>query len=237
RWMDEGNGELGQFFLDVLGIQDHIDCFGDGAASACAWVTLDWATFKSGRVFKSAIEILWKGFRRFMKGGDAVTDVKPWHAVFSFDGDTGVLMADGTVKPISQIETGDQVLATDPETGQQSAEIVLAVWVHGDTVVDLELEDGSSVTTTEDHPFWNHSDQQWQPAETLQPGDQLLTTDTTTTPTITGIDWTTTHTTLTYNLTITTTHTYYEPFSSCVAAGLDGLEREDGLHDWGAALR
>src|SRR5690606_6810623 len=28
-----------------------------------------------------------------------------------------------------------------------------------------------------------------------------------------------------------------EPFSSCVAAGLDGLEREDGLHDWGAALR
>lgn len=47
----------------------------------------------------------------------------------SFTADTLVLLADGTVKPIGQIEAGDQVLATDPETGRQSAETVLAVWV------------------------------------------------------------------------------------------------------------
>ena len=39
-------------------------------------------------------------------------------AACSFSADTEVLMADGTTKPISEIEVGDWVLAEDPETGR-----------------------------------------------------------------------------------------------------------------------
>lgn len=48
-------------------------------------------------------------------------------------------MADGTTEPISKVEPGDLVLATDPETGAQTAETVTATWVHEDTVIDLEI--------------------------------------------------------------------------------------------------
>jgi len=97
----------------------------------------------------------------------------------SFSADTRVLMADGTTKPISQVEPGDVVLAVDPVTGMRSAQVVTAVWVHQDTLIALQVTqpaDGLvsggngdlmvTVTTTADHPFWNHTDQQWQPAAT-----------------------------------------------------------------------
>jgi hypothetical protein len=42
----------------------------------------------------------------------------------SFDGETLVLMADGTKKAISEIQAGDKVIATDPETGEQKSKTV-----------------------------------------------------------------------------------------------------------------
>ncbi len=41
----------------------------------------------------------------------------------SFSGDTLVLMADGSKKPIDEVEVGDWVVATDPETGEQACEV------------------------------------------------------------------------------------------------------------------
>jgi RHS repeat-associated protein len=52
----------------------------------------------------------------------------------SFVGETLVLLADGTTKPISQVEVGDEVLATDPETGLQGPRMVTAVFEHPDQV-------------------------------------------------------------------------------------------------------
>ena len=77
-------------------------------------------------------------------------------------------MADGTTKPISEVEVGDEVLAVDPETGQRGARRVLNLFVHDDTLVDLGI-DGDVVTTTEDHPFWNHTDQAFQRATPSTP--------------------------------------------------------------------
>jgi hypothetical protein len=116
-------------------------------------------------------------------------------------------MADHATTPIGDIQIGDLVWATDPETGREGPRPVQATWTHQDTVLNLELDNGATITTTEDHPFWNHTDQQWQQTQHLDPGDHLLTPDTTIT--ITAIHWTTTHTTTAYNLTITDIHTYY----------------------------
>ena len=85
-------------------------------------------------------------------------------------------MADGTSKPISEVEVGDEVLAVDPETGQRGARRVLNLVVHDDTLVDLGI-DGDVVTTTEDHPFWNHTDGAFQRADALDAGDLVLTAD------------------------------------------------------------
>jgi hypothetical protein len=112
---------------------------------------------------------------RHHSADDAVDD-GAMHApkLCSFAGPTGVLLADGSVKAIATIEVGDWVLAAEPETGERGPRQVTAQWVHADQLVDLEV-DGGVVTTTEDHPFWNATDQQWQRADALDVGEMVLT--------------------------------------------------------------
>jgi RHS repeat-associated protein len=88
----------------------------------------------------------------------------------SFSGDTEVLLADGTTKPLSEVVVGDEVLATDPETGEQGARQIEKVWIHNDDLYVLTVN-GERLVTTEDHPFWNESSKEWQPAEQLDQGD------------------------------------------------------------------
>lgn len=81
----------------------------------------------------------------------------------SFTGDTPVLMADGTRKPIKDVEVGDTILATDPETGDTGPRKVTAL-IKGDgdkQLVDITLDtDGlagtktGTITATDGHPFW-----------------------------------------------------------------------------------
>jgi RHS repeat-associated protein len=93
----------------------------------------------------------------------------------SFSEDTLVLLGDGkTTKKFKDIEVGDEVLAADPETGEQAARKVTDVWVHKDDLYSL-LVDGEQLTTTEDHPFWNATDQRWERADELDSGDLLQT--------------------------------------------------------------
>ena len=125
----------------------------------------------------------------------------------SFAGETQVLMADGTKKPISKAETGDEVLATDPETGEQGPHRVTALIEHPDELVDLEV-DGSVVTTTEDHPFWNATDQRFEPAAALDYGDQVQSADGKRF-TIEGLHRATIRRGAAYNLTVEGLHTYY----------------------------
>jgi hypothetical protein len=48
-------------------------------------------------------------------------------------------MADGTFARIDELVPGDVVWASDPETLDAGPREVTHVWVHGDTLVDLEL--------------------------------------------------------------------------------------------------
>jgi hypothetical protein len=99
----------------------------------------------------------------------------------SFAQDTGVVLASGAVVPISQVKVGDQVEATDPATGQTSAQTVTAVWVNHDTdLMDVTVTAGGGTSTihaTQHHPFWDVTRHAWIDANQLQVGDQLTTTD------------------------------------------------------------
>ncbi len=95
----------------------------------------------------------------------------------SFTGGTPVLMADGSQKPIEQVRKGDRVLATDPESGVSSVETVVTPIVHAGphTMVEVALSDGSNITATDQHPFWDDTVGAFVNAEDLHAGDKVLT--------------------------------------------------------------
>jgi RHS repeat-associated protein len=100
--------------------------------------------------------------------------------VNSFGLGTEVVMSDGTLQPIEDIELGDLVLSSDPITGEVGAEEVIAVIigrglkqlvrVGTDTDGDGDIE---WVVATESHPFWA-SDKGWTEAGHLGLGDLLV---------------------------------------------------------------
>ncbi|MEM8925638.1 MAG: polymorphic toxin-type HINT domain-containing protein, partial [Actinomycetota bacterium] len=125
----------------------------------------------------------------------------------SFSADTHVLLADGRTKRIDQVEVGDWVLAADPGTGEQGPRRVTATWPHNDWLIDLRVE-GGAVTTTEDHPFWNQSDHQWQESQHFDSGDLLLQADGSTVA-VHGLDWATVTYSPAYDLTVDDLHTFF----------------------------
>ncbi|WKV71078.1 polymorphic toxin-type HINT domain-containing protein [Streptomyces sp. PCS3-D2] len=100
----------------------------------------------------------------------------------SFVAGTEVLLADGTSKPIEDLVEGDEVLATDPETGETSGRTVTAtIYTEDDkTYVDLSVQTAhgvKTITTTGHHPFWSETDRVWKDAADLKPGETLRADD------------------------------------------------------------
>ncbi|HEY6795880.1 MAG TPA: polymorphic toxin-type HINT domain-containing protein [Kineosporiaceae bacterium] len=98
----------------------------------------------------------------------------------SFSGDTAVLMADGTTKPIKDIKVGDKVEASDPATGVITAEPVTATHLNDDhNLLDLTVhtpKGDSVIHTTTNHPFYDDTTHSWTDAERLVVGHRLRTT-------------------------------------------------------------
>jgi Protein of unknown function (DUF1557). len=140
------------------------------------------------------------------RGADDVAETAA--GACSFEGSTVVLMADGSQKPIKDIEVGDEVVASDPETGEQAAKPVTHVFVHQDTVTDLVMDDGSVLGTTEDHPFWSVTDGRFERADELSAGEKVLTADGRVL-TVRGLRSGTSRSALAYNLEVEGIHTYH----------------------------
>jgi hypothetical protein len=70
------------------------------------------------------------------------------------------------------------------------------------------VEDGQVITTTEDHPFWNATDHEYQRADQLDRGDQLLAADGRLVRVV-GLRPGSQRVATAYNLTVDDIHTYY----------------------------
>ncbi|MEH1055731.1 LamG-like jellyroll fold domain-containing protein [Micromonospora sp. CPCC 206171] len=97
----------------------------------------------------------------------------------SFNPKTRVLMANGTSRPIEDVNVGDKVIATDPKTGKSEPKQVTQLHRNIDKdLTDLVVRDQkgktSKIKTTQHHPFWNASDRKWDDAKDLKPGTALL---------------------------------------------------------------
>ncbi|MFD7865554.1 RHS repeat-associated core domain-containing protein [Streptomyces sp. NPDC059783] len=134
----------------------------------------------------------------------------------SFTEDTPVLMADGTHKPIKDIEIGDKVQAADPDTDAVGVRTVTAL-IKGqgekklvDLVIDTDGSQGGktgSITATDGHPFWVPDLRQWVDAGDLQPG-QWLQTSAGTWVQVSRLQYRV-ESRAVYNLTVDDLHTYY----------------------------
>ena len=137
---------------------------------------------------------------------DTTTSAGP-SCLLSFTTATLVLMADGTHKPIGDVKVDDRVMSYDPGTNTQSVQTVTAIWPHDDTIVTLTLSDGTTVQTTDAHPWWNVTTRTYTRTDHLAKGDQVLTADGTTL-TVSGLSGPQGTQPVT-NLTVTGPHTYY----------------------------
>ncbi|AWZ03338.1 MULTISPECIES: ricin-type beta-trefoil lectin domain protein [unclassified Streptomyces] len=96
----------------------------------------------------------------------------------SFLPGTKVLMADGSDKNIEDVEVGDVVLATDPETGENYKKTVLDTILTKDdkdfTELTVATKDGpQTIVATDTHPFWVPELKEWVEAGDLNVGTWL----------------------------------------------------------------
>nr|WP_082404618.1 Hint domain-containing protein [Saccharothrix sp. NRRL B-16348] len=85
-------------------------------------------------------------------------------------------MADGSTKPIAEVEIGDKVKATDPTTGETTDRDVVATIVHADeddmTRLTITAGDGT-IDATYWHPVWIAAEGRFVNIGDLKPGQQL----------------------------------------------------------------
>jgi hypothetical protein len=127
-----------------------------------------------------------------------------------------VVLADGSTKPIKDIQVGDQVKATDPDSGANAPKTVTVLHDNQDTdLTDVTVTnpDGTVglLATTQHHPFWDAATGAWVLAKDLTPGHQLHTPDgdTVTVTQVVNRDVTATGGTNMRDLTVADIHTYY----------------------------
>jgi RHS repeat-associated protein len=125
------------------------------------------------------IAVATRGVGRLTKAPGGAPKGCPGH---SFAAATPVLMADGTTKEIAEVQIGDVVLATDPETGETYAREVVELHENDDTdltdlTVTIENSKWVTVKTTQNHPFWSTTRAAWVDASKLKIGEQLRSSD------------------------------------------------------------
>ncbi|BDZ53043.1 polymorphic toxin-type HINT domain-containing protein [Agromyces marinus] len=151
--------------------------------------------------------------------------------VNSFVPGTAVLMADGTTQPIEDVQLGDEVLATDPETRETGPRAVTAL-ITGEgekdlttiTIADHDGHETGSLVATDGHPFWVPAAGAWVDASDLLSGDWMQTAAGTLVQ-VTAVQHDHREQTV-HNLTVADTHTYY------VAIGADAVL----VHNCGEAV-
>ncbi|WP_233533875.1 RHS repeat-associated core domain-containing protein [Kitasatospora sp. SolWspMP-SS2h] len=133
----------------------------------------------------------------------------------SFPAGTLVQLADGSTKPIDQLETGDVVLATDPQTGETRPEPITDTITGYDdiefTQLTLQATDQGevpAVTSTAHHAYWDQTSRTWVDALDVKVGHQVRSADGTLV-TVTAVRTYNTPPTTAHNLTVAGLHTYY----------------------------
>ncbi|AXQ62792.1 terminase large subunit [Gordonia phage Angelicage] len=98
--------------------------------------------------------------------------------VMCMTGDTPVLMADGTEKPLRDVQPGDEVATY--ERGQLTTSVVRN-WANqgSDSIYRIKMKSGREVRANARHPFLTvdeNGNETWKRTHTIEPGDVILAT-------------------------------------------------------------
>ncbi|MFI1941081.1 RHS repeat-associated core domain-containing protein [Streptomyces purpureus] len=231
--------QLINLVADVLGITDAVNCFTKGDVMGCFNTALNAVPWgKLAKAIKAGYKALkiWQALRKAdaaVKEAEALAEAAEATAKaaraqasalesagsacvrHSFTGETRVLLANGTTKPISELKPGDEVLASDPQTEATAGKSVERHIVTKDDEEFTRLtlkspgsgQSPAALTTTWHHPFWDESQQRWVDAKNLRPGTELRRPDGTTVQVLTVRNYRSKA--VTYDLTVRDLHTYY----------------------------
>ena len=119
---------------------------------------------------------------------------------------TLIVTADGD-KPIEEIQAGDLVYSTNPETGESEYKEVLRTFRKESDVLIHIFVNGEEIETTPVHPFW--VEDQWVAAKDLEVGDILTLADGTTAPVTYSYGEQLDEPVIVYNFEVSDFHTYY----------------------------
>ncbi|MET7951649.1 polymorphic toxin-type HINT domain-containing protein [Micromonospora sp. NPDC005324] len=184
----------GQLLLDLLGVQDVMDCLNGEGFGSCLNTVLNFTPAKFFKIAGKWDEIVTTGGRLFKAVGrwrenqkwadDILAAAAESCTKHSFAPGTRVVLADGKSKSIEDIDVGDEVVATDPENGKTTSRTVTRTHTNRDaelTDLTLTTEDGTAeIKTTQHHPFWSEARGDWVDAGSLQSGERLRALDGTT---------------------------------------------------------
>ena len=215
---------------DLSGWNDIVDCFTKGDILACGGLILNLVPMsKVGKILEAGYKAV-KAVRAFDKvitkarallGKVSFLKKESEKAVtsclvgkHSFVGFTRVLMADGSTKAIADIDVGEKVKATDPETGETTSREVVATIVHSDegdmTKLTVASDDGTSsgsVDATSWHPVWVDAENDFVNIGDLKIGQSLMSDDGSR-RTVADVQKYS-HVEPVYDLTVEGVHTYY----------------------------
>ena len=139
--------------------------------------------------------------------GGKILKLVSHNLISCFVAGTQIAMEDGTTKNIEDVKAGDVVLSWNETTNEKVGGVVSNILVADvDSVIEIKFEDGTTITTTDEHPFY--VDNSWVKAKDLIVGNVCTKTDnsSTTIESITIKE----ETTKVYNLLdVTEAHTFY----------------------------
>jgi hypothetical protein len=226
-------GNLKNELLDLakglIGLDDLEKCITEGDIAACLWTLAGALPLGKALKFIKMIPKLAKFLLRLKRAWDRVNDARKRRraadealeaarrtcGLSSFAAGTTVLMADGSRRPIEDVDIGDRVWSSDPATGQSGGWPVTALISSGGRkhLVDVTVApDGvlggptETITTTDRHPFWVVGENRWVDAADLYLGDGLLTPSGKPATVLESREYT--RTGRVYNLTVAGPHTY-----------------------------
>jgi hypothetical protein len=104
-------------------------------------------------------------------------DIVSHNSSFCFTYDTMITLSDGTHQPIIKIRPGDMIKTYDVENNKiQDSKVLEVIKIRHDNIVTYTFDDDSTITATDDHPFYivgdSEVDSDYRP---LKIGDEVLT--------------------------------------------------------------
>ncbi|MDQ0950330.1 RHS repeat-associated protein [Streptomyces phaeochromogenes] len=205
-WFEDCSGGTDMYddFVGGKGVDKDSQAFdaGDDVAEVAGWLNVGgWIKSLSKKLLKNSS-------KKAAKDAEAPNP----KCTRCFLAGTDIRMADGSTKDIEDVEIGDEVVATDPETGEtgprEVSQLIITEHDKHFNKLTIATEHGEEqLTATHEHPFWSVSEKRWVRAGELTPGT-VLRTDDGTVAEIRANDPFTRYA-RTYNLTVDGLHTFY----------------------------